>query len=165
MASWGEAFAAQAEADLDAYLWLTESTLPSGQRLHFLQMWLEKFCKAQLYLIDAAPDQLQATHNLIGKVLPKLVEEYWRRIGFTGRRDGAQLKQLCREIDLLHPQVKQGGKREDNVEYPWLGRSGSIETPARYRFPLAARLHSPEGKLFLKAAIALTRNSTKTGSP
>ncbi|HWZ42888.1 MAG TPA: hypothetical protein VNW97_05400 [Candidatus Saccharimonadales bacterium] len=157
MASWSEAFAAQARSDLDAYDFLTASTLPSSHRLHYLQMWLEKLCKAYLWMPESGADELRTKHNVVAKVLPRLVSEHWRRIGGE-RRDIASIRELCREIDLLHPQVDDNGRRPDNVEYPWAGNSGITEVPARWKFSLASRLHSNPGRLLLKAAVSLTRN-------
>jgi hypothetical protein len=153
-----EAFAAQAAADLAAYELLAESSLPSSHRLHYLQMWLEKLCKAYLWLPTAAADDIRTKHNVVDKVLPRIISEHWRRIGFAQRPDIAAIRQLCREVDLLHPQVDDNGRRPDNVEYPWTTPTGDSEIPARWRFPLSQRLHSPAGRLLLKAAVSLTRN-------
>jgi hypothetical protein len=152
-----EAFAAQASSDLDAFQVLAATTLPTCHRLHYLQMWLEKLCKAYLWLPEAAADDLRLRHNVVGKVLPRMIVEHWRRIGFTQRPDMAAIRALCREIDLLHPQVDDNGGRADNVEYPWIDAGGDAISPTRWRFPLAARLRSPSGRLLMKAAIALTR--------
>ena len=64
---------------------------------------------------------------------------------------------ICREIDLLHPQVHDGGRRMDNVEYPWTD-DGRHRVPSEHRFPLARRLHQQPGSLLLKAAVQLTRS-------
>jgi len=157
MATWSQAFAEQADSDLDAYNLLARSTLPSSHRLHYLQMWLEKLCKAYLWMPEAGADELRAKHNVIAKVLPSLVSRHWRRIGFEQRPDTTQIRQLCREIDLLHPQVDDDNRRPDNVEYPWTGSSGGVEVPAKWKFSLAGRLNSNPGRLLLKAATHLTR--------
>ena len=65
-----EAFAEQAGSDLDAYELIAKSSLPSSHRLHYLQMWLEKLCKAYLLLPSASQDGLLGKHNVVGKVLP-----------------------------------------------------------------------------------------------
>ncbi len=157
MTAQSEAFAAQASSDLDAYNLLADSALPSSHRLHYLQMWLEKLCKAYLWLPDTAADDLRTKHNVVDKVLPRIISEHWRRIGFTQRPDISSIRQLCREVDLLHPQVDDNGRRPDNVEYPWIGVSGNAEVPAHWNFPLAKRLYSSSGRLLLKAAVSLTR--------
>lgn len=69
-----------------------------------------------------------------------------------------RLRHLCREIDLLHPQVDDNGRRPDNVEYPWTGSSGSAEVPARWEFALVKRMYSNSGRLLIKGATSLTRN-------
>ena len=156
MPTLAEAFAAQAASDLDAFDTLSASTLPTCQRLHYLQMWLEKLCKAYLWLPDGAED-LRMRHNVVDKVLPRMISEYWRRIGFDQRPDITAIRALCREIDLLHPQVDDNGRRPDNVEYPWVAAGGAATPPSTWPFPLAARLNTHTGRLLMKAATALTR--------
>lgn len=158
MTTRSEAFAAQAASDLDAYDVLAGSTLPSSHRLHYLQMWLEKLCKAYLWLPEATADELRNKHNVVDKILPRMIGEHWRRIGFEQRPDIASIRQICREIDLLHPQVDDNDRRPDNVEYPWIGVTGDAEVPARWEFALVSRLYSHSGRLLIKAAVSLTRN-------
>jgi hypothetical protein len=157
MATWSQAFAVQAGSDLDAYNLLAGSPLPVCHRLHYLQMWLEKLCKAYLWLPDTGNDELRSKHNVVAKVLPRLISEHWRRIGFDQHPDMTQIRQLCREVDLLHPQVDDIRRRPDNVEYPWKATSGDTQVPARWSFPLSGRLSSNPGRLLLKAADRLTR--------
>lgn len=153
MTTWSEAFAAQARSDLDVYDLLTSSTMPISQRLHYLQMWLEKICKAH------TPDEeFRKTHNVIAKVLPVLISHHWRRIGFMQPPNLGLIRQLCREIDLLHPQVDDNDRRRDNVEYPWRGSSDAIEVPAQWKFPLVRKLYTEPGRALLKAAVSLTRD-------
>jgi hypothetical protein len=120
-------------------------------------MWLEKLCKAYVWLPEG-DDDLRRRHNVVGKVLPKMILEHWRRIGFRQRPDIAAIRALCREIDLLHPQVDDNDRRRDNVEYPWLDNGGRAVAPRDWTFPVAQRLYTPTGKLLIKAAISLTRN-------
>ncbi|HWG21968.1 MAG TPA: hypothetical protein VG225_15665 [Terracidiphilus sp.] len=157
MASWSEAFAAQAASDLDVYERLAQSPLPQNHRLHYLQMWLEKLCKAYVHGVNL--DALKTTHNVVAKVLPRLISMHWRRLGLTQQPDIAQITALCREIDLLHPQVNDDSRRPDNVEYPWITDTGELEIPAKWKFPLTHRLYSNAGRLLLKASSQLTRNS------
>jgi len=119
-------------------------------------MWLEKLCKAHIYNADR--EDLKTSHNVVVKILPQLIREHWRRIGYDHPPRGEEIGKLCREIDLLHPQVNDANRRPDNVEYPWLGTSGEIDIPAEWKFPLAARLESNTGRLLLKASSHLTRN-------
>jgi hypothetical protein len=153
-----EAFAAQAASDLDTYEALAASTLPACHRLHYLQMWLEKLCKAYLWLPAASADEFRTQHNVIARVLPRIIAEHWRRISFSQRPNLTDIRDLCREIDLLHPQIDDGGRRPDNSEYPWTGRGGDTLVPSQWTFPIARRLHSHTGRLLMKAAKALTRN-------
>jgi hypothetical protein len=157
MATWSEAFAEQARSDLNAYNFLAGTSLPTSHRLHYLQMWLEKLCKAYLWMPGVGNDNLRTTHNVIDKVLPVLISKYWRRIGFEQPPDMTQIRKLCREVDLLHPQVDDENRRPDNVEYPWTGSSGAVEVPAKWKFALAG-LNSNPGRILLKAAIRLTRD-------
>jgi hypothetical protein len=69
--------------------------------------------------------------NVIEKILPQIIRQRWRRIGFTQRPDIDAIRQLCREVDLLHPQVDDNGRHPDNVEYPRIGPTGgAVPTPA-----------------------------------
>jgi len=74
MKTWSEAFAAEATSDLDAYERSSRSPLPQCHRLHYLQMWLEKLCKA--YVHNANLDALKSTHKVVAKVLPSLIQEH-----------------------------------------------------------------------------------------
>ncbi|MCC6649982.1 MAG: hypothetical protein IT348_02400 [Candidatus Eisenbacteria bacterium] len=159
MTSLSHAFALQAQSDLDAYEALCRIALPTCHRLHYLQMWLEKLCKAYLWLPESEAVDLRGRHNVVEKVLPQLIREHWRRIGFDGRPDIGAIRAICREVDLLHPQVNDGGRRPDNVEYPWVSaQNGDALIPARQPFALAQRVHGHSGRLLLKAAQLLTRN-------
>jgi len=152
MESWSRAFAARARSDLAACDLLAGTALPACHRLHYLQMWLEKLCKAYLWRPESAEKDLRARHNVVGKVLPQLVREHWRRVGFTQCPDLDAIRRICREIDLLHPQVDDDGRRPDNVEYPWRKPDGSVACPAGERFALAARVQGHTGLLLMKAA-------------
>jgi hypothetical protein len=156
MTNWSQAFAMQAGSDLDGYELLARTTLPVSRRLHYLQMWPEKLCKAYLWA-NSQESALHTRHNVVTKVLPAIISEHWRRIGFDKRPDMVPIRRLCREIDLLHPQVDNDGRRPDNVEYPWTGQLGQVEVPANWKFDLAAKLDSYYGRLILKAANFLTR--------
>ncbi len=113
-------------------------------------MWLEKLCKAHVY--ENNIEALKFKHNVIARILPRLIDEHWRRIPFPRPSNAGEIRELCREIDLLHPQLDQ-----PNVEYPWPGSSGAVEVPAQWTFPLARRLDSNAGRLLLKAAVQLTQ--------
>ncbi len=158
MTTRAHAFVKQAASDLETYGSLSSTTLPTCHRLHYLQMWLEKLCKAYLWLPHGAAEDLRMRHNVVEKVLPRMISEHWRRIGFAQRPNIAAIRALCREIDLLHPQVDDDGRRPDNVEYPWITTHGDAAVPAEWQFAVAARLGSHTGRLLVKASIALTRD-------
>ena len=126
-------------------------------------MWLEKLCKAYLWqaaLTKVDLPSFKGLHNVVGRVLPGLVREHWARVGYVSAPDFHEIRELCKEFDRLHPQVDDGGRRPDNVEYPWSefrdGRS-RVVAPADERFKLAERLYSHSGKQLMKAATWLTR--------
>lgn len=154
---WAQAFADQAKSDLRVFEVLERTTVSSSHRLHYLQMWLEKLCKAYLWLPGGAADDLLRSHNVVGKILPQMIMRYWRDIGFAHRPPIARVRDVCREIDLLHPQVDEAGARPDNVEYPWTGpQDTTVQVPAMWKFRIADELYGPVGKLVRKAAVSLT---------
>lgn len=157
MTDWSQAFLAQAASDLDAYEYLEGSNLPMCHRLHYLQMWLEKLCKAYLWSARETGDELLQKHNVIAKVLPSIIVEHWQRVGLDKRPNLGLIRELCREIDLLQPQIRDGERRRDNAEYPWMKSSGQIEIPADWHFSVADRLYTNPGKLLIRAANRFTR--------
>ena len=158
MATWAEAFRLQAASDLAAYELPVRSALPECQRLHYLQMWLEKLCKAYIWAGEINADELKKKHNVVDHALPMLILNNWRFLGFQKAPELGPLRKLCREIDLLHPQIDGDGRRPENAEYPWAGASGTIEIPARWKFSITGRLHPNPGRALLKAAKSLTNN-------
>lgn len=154
--SLAEAFRRQAASDLDAYEALVPTTLPVSHRLHYLQMWLEKLCKAYLWLPGTSEEDLRMRHQVVASVLPRLVAERWRRLdAFKTKPDMGAIRAICREIDLLHPQVHDGGRRMDNVEYPWTDDG---------RHPICTRAAGVTGKARLEALRAEVR-ATLAGWP
>jgi len=158
MPTFAQAFQLQASSDLDAYEALVSTTVPVSHRLHYLQMWLEKLCKAYLWLPGADTVELRTRHQVVGAVLPRLIREKWRRLpAFDQAPQMPAIRAFCREIDLLHPQVDDGGRRPDNVEYPW-EVNGVSYVPAEFKFALAHKLYKNPGPAILKAAVQLTRD-------
>ncbi len=156
MYSFAEAFRVQAAADLRAYEALVPTALPVSHRLHYLQMWLEKLCKAYLWLPGTSEEDLRTRHQVVAAVLPRLVAERWRRLeAFQRKPDLNAIRAICREVDLLHPQVNDGWRRPDNVEYPWQA-TGWTYVPAEFKFALVRRLYKTPGPTLLKAAVELT---------
>lgn len=162
---WRKAFARQSLSDLKVYERLcTEGWgLPHCHRLHYLQMHLEKLAKAFCWdpeeLRNNIPE-FDRTHSVAAKVLPIVVGQFAREGGYdpsvVGRKL-TQIRQICREVDLLSPAVRDGEKRPDNTEYPWASQDGkSIIAPCERKFPIDSRLRNPEGKMLLKIASWLT---------
>ena len=131
MPTMSTALAGQAASDLAAYEFLcsANTALPRCHRLHYLQMWLEMRCKAHIHGSNLPVDSF--SHGVITKVLPRLIAQYWRSLDFNGHPKLDEVSALCREIDRLHSQVNDGGRREDNVEYPWLSADGTVYFPAQ----------------------------------
>jgi hypothetical protein len=156
--TWSEAFREQARSDMEAYELLCGTNLPICHQLHYLQMWLEKLCKAHLWLPEAENTELRYSHQVVATVLPRLIAAKWKSIGFDRRPDIAILRALCREVDLLHPQVDANGRRPDNVEYPWSTRGGAIRAPAKTKVSSAKLLgaRGEQARILRKAAKFLT---------
>lgn len=149
-------FAEQALADLTGYQQLCRiGGLPVCHRLHFLQMALEKLAKSFLWGAEGERDaDLSFSHNVIAKLLPQVLKKEWGgRRGGISRTQMMRIRRLCREIDLLHPQVDAGQSRPDNCEYPWIEPSSTgprLHVPASELFGVTAQLYSPAGQEFLK---------------
>ena len=128
---WQHAYAKQAEADLAAFHVLRQSTgLPPCLPLHCLQMTCEKLSKA--YLCSTAKSLPELFLRQRALLKPRSL-----------RSDSALLKQiknLCREIEILAPTV-DSQRRPDNCEYPWEDGAGVVVVPADHSFP-AWSLHS-----------------------
>jgi hypothetical protein len=61
-----------------------QTTVPVSHRLHYLQMWLEKLCKAYLWLPGANAVELRTRHQVVGNVLPRLMKGFTERVQFQG---------------------------------------------------------------------------------
>jgi len=75
---WRDAFARQARADKRAYEVLCAASLRACHRLHFLQVFLEKLCKALSWADLPGPGAVPAflrSHGVIAKVLPTVARE------------------------------------------------------------------------------------------
>ena len=69
-----------------------------------------------------------------------------------------EIRNMCREIDLLSPSVDDDGRRPDNAEYPWPAIVDTVPVvcaPCEWSFPVQNRLYTPLGKLMLKSAAAI----------
>jgi len=126
--------------------------MPRSQKLHFLQMACEKLAKAHLLKGGSRLEDLEQSHAYIAKHLPTIVRQQMILNGENERvansvRD--QCKRLAREIELLSPAVKDGGRREDNCEYPW-EHGGKLHVPAEWHFPNLDLLTEQGGRNILK---------------
>lgn len=150
---WASAYKIQARSDLTLYERVGALTLPSCHQLHYLQMWLGKLCKSYMVPQEFAKQQFE--HGVVSKVFPRLIQQELRRTP----SNMADLRRLCRQVDLLHPQIDDAGRRPDNVEYPWLDQSGKLQVPAQENFRLARELHTSQGKQLLRIAKDLTNRT------
>jgi hypothetical protein len=157
---WSRAFAKQARADFDAwnalqlYLKIPEGVpeVPRSQKLHFLQMACEKLAKAHLLKGGSQLADLEQSHAYTAKHLPTIVRQQMILNGENERvansvRD--QCRRIAREIELLAPAVKAGGKRQENCEYPW-EYGGVVYVPAEWPFTNLNLLTEPGGRNILK---------------
>jgi len=151
--SWSRAYARQAQVDLNARdLPLTDRAMPECEHLHMLQMAAEKLCKAHLAAQGQPPAVLRTSHAFIAGPLPVIARQYLaREAGRLPRQTWvlSAIKKLCRRIELLHPQVDEGGAVPSNCEYPWIDTDGAVVSPADYNFDLSL-LHEKAGGTLLK---------------
>ncbi len=175
-ALWRRGFAKQAYSDHLTYLSLCKNkAIDECQRLHYLQMSLEKLAKSHLYFISrtpaSIPPSIQSSHKFIAKVIPLMYRDYLLK-NYPKRKKGLipikhkKVKLLCQEIDLLAPANDQGGTRKDNCEYPWEvtdQQSNVIEVvvPVHYDFPIAHHLRQPDGIGFLKVMFSIIEHYEK----
>ena len=160
--AWRKAFARQSSSDLKLYQLLCRSAgVPQCHRLHYLQMHLEKIAKAHLYQTAESDPSDVRIHNVIAKVLPRVVAAYARQVGHAEKLrpdNQEELRSLCREIDLLQPSIDADQRRPDNCEYPWREVRNGLPTvliPAEEKFRVEDRLRQSMGKLLLKVASKL----------
>jgi hypothetical protein len=153
---WRRGFAVQALADLGTYGLLSRQpagAVPKCHRLQFLQMACEKLVKAHLFETGAVPASALASHAVIAKHLPRIVNEYYRRQ--TGHSMPhhlyQQVRSVSREIELLAPAVDDAGRQPANCEYPWVDAACSrIFVPAEYEFRNLDLPREPAIRLILK---------------
>jgi hypothetical protein len=156
---WACAFAKQAAADFDAWNALQFykpsqgiPPLPRCQKLLFLQMACEKVAKAHLLKTGSKLENLEASHAYTAKHLPMIVRTQMIINGENQRvakKVHDQCKRIAREIELLSPSVKDGGRREDNCEYPWVS-GGVLRVPADWPFSNLNFLMEAGGRNILK---------------
>ncbi|HLX65250.1 MAG TPA: hypothetical protein VKX17_28535 [Planctomycetota bacterium] len=162
---WSLAYAKQARADFNARVCLFDMNrgairtppgiaVPSCHHLMLLQMSCEKLCKAHLCAKGTNPDDLTGSHAYVANVLPTIFRMQFARHFDRNLRSQARfvrrVSHLARQIELLAPAVRDGGRRMDNCEYPWEDAAGHVVVPAEYSFPNMNILKVHEGVLFLK---------------
>lgn len=152
--NWVQAYARQAQADLDARETLAaDPTLSPCHALQCLQMAAEKLCKASMIAAGSDPADMQRSHAYVAKHLPTIVRHYMSRDAGRLSRENwivEAIRPLARKIELLAPAVKGGGRSPENCEYPWVGADGiSVIAPADHRFDFSI--------LFEKSGITLLK--------
>ncbi len=151
---WQRAFALQAKADFEIWDELKDCQHAlQCHRLHFLQMACEKLAKAHLCETGAEPHAIQQSHAYIAKSLPRIAKHHVTRRKGHLRKHGSlfkKIRHLAREIELLAPAVDDGGRRQDNCEYPWELANGELRIPAEHSFPNLSLLREPAGRTLLK---------------
>jgi hypothetical protein len=115
-------------------------------------MACEKLAKAHLLKAKCKIADLGESHAYVAKHLPTIVSQQMILNGENervARSVRAQCKRIAREIELLAPAVRAGGRREDNCEYPW-EEGGAVRVPAEWSFPNLQLVTQPGGRNILK---------------
>lgn len=164
--AWKSGYARQALSDYRTYQILVAAReADECQRLHYLQMCLEKLAKSHCYAGKGSlPSSIQTNHKFIAKVIPQVFLDYCakRAAKERGRTSGSEMKLfrgVCRELDYLAPAADDDG-RSDNCEYPWDIRNAdeafiSIRTPCCHNFPVHDQLNTPIVLRFLKVLFSI----------
>jgi len=158
---WVRSYAKQALSDLSVREILVHSKAHRCHGLHFLQMAVEKACKAHLTAANGH-DNVRKSHAYIAKVLPNLARAFYSPEGGGGQIaqwELAKIAKLTLEIEVLAPACDDGGSRLDNTEYPWRDAQGKISVPCEHDFP---RIDDSEKNLV--RLIKLMRMALKTYS-
>jgi hypothetical protein len=161
--SWRRAYARQAASDFAVYdVLCMHPEVEECQRMHYLQMALEKAAKAHFWQTSGSrgdPSSVNRRHRVAEKFLPGVFKDYWFRTNGRTKIPGGLLKAirtLCREVDLLAPAVLDGAARQDNCEYPWevIAADGSVQkvlSPLDHEFAPSSMVRRPGTAGFLKA--------------
>jgi hypothetical protein len=83
--------------------------------------------------LGCAVERWKALDVRLAKHLPAVVKLYLSRE--AGRIPGdnwvvSAIRPLARKIELLNPDIKDGGRSPQNREYPWIAADGSVKPPA-----------------------------------
>jgi hypothetical protein len=153
---WTRAFARQADVDLRAwelYEKHPEAVAAECHKLLFLQMACEKLCKAYLIQDGASSEDIQTSHGYIANPLPNVIKAQLVHLGRGSDKMSRliidHVHRLAREIEVLNPAMKRGGKRPDNCEYPWES-DDRIMSPLDWSFQPSRLYEAPAGRTFLK---------------
>lgn len=162
-AGWRRAYARQSLSDFNVYdLLCATETVDECQRMHYLQMALEKAAKAHFWHSTAAhalSSKVNRSHKVAEKYLPLVMSQYWARVRpgvpMSGNLKKA-IRLLCKEVDLLAPAVLDGESRRDNCEYPWEvhddhGEVVGVQSPLDHVFSPSDMVKNPGAGTFLKA--------------
>lgn len=157
------AFAKQARSDYRTYEVLCgHRDVEECQRLHYIQMSMEKLAKAYLWSDERRgqrPQNFERSHPLIQKVVPQIYRNYCRSLDFSpDRTQMSKVRDFCGQIDKLCPAV-DSENRPDNCEYPWMrqlpgGAGQEVIAPADHAFPVSDRIRSYPGVRVLKCVKA-----------
>jgi hypothetical protein len=149
---WAKGFARQAAADFETWGRLPGiPETPECHRLLFLQMACEKLTKAHLCKAGSNPAAIQSSHAYVARNLPIIIRQ---QISITNPKNAAWVlkhsEQLAREIEMLAPAVRRGGRRLDNCEYPWEDEGGRLHVPLDWTFTPSSLLMAPAGRTIIK---------------
>lgn len=154
--TWASAYARQAKSDMEARQQLLLNVrLPACHQLHSLQMAAEKLCKAHLSSKGQPQDVLESSHKFIAGPLPLIVKQ---RLAKDAGKMPPQpwvlraVRKLARQIELLHPQVDDGGTVPANCVYPWEDQKKQVHSPVDHDFSIDL-LYQKAGITVLKAMI------------
>lgn len=168
-AAWRLAYARQAVSDFEVYDLLCHSPgIHECQRMHYLQMALEKSAKAHFWGSSgagSAASKVNRSHKVAEKYLPLVISQYWARTRRGTPMPGnlkKAVKQLCKEVDLLAPAVLEGESWRDNCEYPWEILDGDglvvdIQSPLDHEFNPSSMVKDPGVTTLLKAVRMLVQ--------
>lgn len=164
-AAWRLAYARQSLSDFQTLDVLAAGHVDDCQRMHALQMAMEKAAKAHFWAsgpTDASEPKVNRSHKVAEKYLPVVFRQRWSRTHRGRQIPGyleASVKRLCNEVDRLAPAVTDDGQREDNCEYPWAVRDADrnvtrVNSPLDQEFTVASLQREYGTVLFLKAVRA-----------
>jgi len=149
---WQIAFLKQARIEWEAYQRARQSRWPDCLQLHLLQMATEKLGKALLFAGHSKLERLIRSHAAFVKFMQVAGNNsnLQARLSMTHsqlKNHFKRLLPLAYEIESLAPTLAQDGP---NPEYPWLDKSGRLQVPGEYTFPLIKSLQTSHGVKLLK---------------